>query len=165
MVANAELEKEVNEKKKLLEEKTRVLDEALEEVKDKLKEITDVAWDKEDEDFGKGKEKLSLEDEIPKLDPPLVKQEPFLKALKEFGGKILENVSLFHQNMDADVILEWLESFEKYFECEGTKEAQKVSFAKSILKGQALTWWNFVQEERENQGKKPIANWKDMVER
>ena len=36
-------------------------------------------------------------------------------------------------------------------------------FEKSRLKGQALTWWKFVQEERESEGKKPIASWKDMA--
>ena len=101
--------------------------------------------------------------EIPEPGPPLFKQEPFLKALKAFGGKILENVSLFHGNMDAEEALEWIESIENYFKYEGTIKAQKVRFAKSRLKGQALTWWKFVQKERESEGKKPIANWKAMV--
>lgn len=35
--------------------------------------------------------------------------------------------------------------------------------AKSRLRGKALTWWKFMQEERESEGKKPIANWKAMV--
>ena len=65
--------------------------------------------------------------------------------------------------MDVEVVLESLKSIENYFECKGTTEAQKVRFAKSRLKGQALTWWKFVQEERESEGKKPIANWKEMV--
>lgn len=87
MVTNAELEKKVDEQKNLLEEKTRILDEALEEVKDNLKEIEDATQVKEDEDFNKGKEKVSLDNEIPKPDPPLGEKEPFLKALKAFGGK------------------------------------------------------------------------------
>lgn len=80
-MTNVELEKEVDEQKKLLKEKIRVLDEALEEVKDQLKEIEDVVHVKEDEDFGKSKEKVCLEYEIPKLDSPLGEQEPFLKSL------------------------------------------------------------------------------------
>lgn len=67
--------------------------------------------------------------------------------------------------MDVVIVLEWLESIENYFECEGTIEAQKVMFVKSRLKSQALTWWKVVQEERESEGKKPIANWKAMVEK
>lgn len=101
MVTNAKLAKELDEWKKLMEEKTKLLDEAIEEMKDKVKEMEDVAHAKEDEDFSKGKEKVILEDDIPKPDPPLCEQEPFLKALKEFGGKSLENVSLFHGKMDA----------------------------------------------------------------
>ena len=62
-----------------------------------------------------------MEDEILEPDPPLGEQEPFLKALKEFGGKILENVSIFHCNMDVEVVLEWLEIIDNYFECEGPK--------------------------------------------
>ena len=101
-----------------------------------------------------------MEDEVPKLDPPLGEKESFLKSLKAFGGKILENVSLFHGKMDIEVVLE---SIENYFECEGIINAQKVRFAKSRLNGQDLTWWKFMEEERENEGKKPIANWKAMV--
>ena len=36
-------------------------------------------------------------------------------------------------------------------------------FEISQLKGRALTWWKFVQEERESERKKPIANWKEIV--
>ena len=133
-------------------------------MKDKLKEIEDATQTKEDEDFGKGKEKV-LEDEISQPDPPLGEKEPFLKSRKVFGGKSLENVSICHGKMDVEVVLEWIESIENYFECEGTIEAQKVRFKKSRLKGQALTWWSFVQEARESEGKNPIAKWKGIVEK
>ena len=33
-----------------------------------------------------------MEDEIPKPDPPLGEGKPFIRALKAFGGKSLENV-------------------------------------------------------------------------
>ena len=106
IVRNAKLEKEVHDENNILEEKNRVIDEALEEVKDKLKEKEDATQDKEDEDFGKGKEKVSLEDEIPKPDPPLGEKETFLKALKAFGRNSLENTSLFYGKMDVEVVLE-----------------------------------------------------------
>ena len=99
-----------------------------------------------------------MEDEIPKPNPPLDEKEPFIKSIKDFGGNSLEDVSLFHGKMDVEVVLEWTKSIENYFECEGTTKDQKVIFAKSKLKGQELTWWKFVQEERESEGKKPIAN-------
>ena len=46
-----------------------------------------------------------LEDEISKPDPPLGEKEPFLKSLKVFGGKSLENVSIFHGKMYVEVVL------------------------------------------------------------
>ena len=74
MVNNEKLAKEVNEKKKLMEENTMLLDEAIEEMKDKLKEMKDVAQAEKDEDFSRGKEKVSLEDEIPEPYSPLGEQ-------------------------------------------------------------------------------------------
>lgn len=35
--------------------------------------------------------------------------------------------------------------------------------AKSRLRGAALTWGKFIQDEREKEGKKPIATWKGML--
>ena len=34
---------------------------------------------------------------------------------------------------------------------------------KARLRGKNLTWWKFIQEERENMDKKLIANYKAMV--
>ena len=59
--------------------------------------------------------------------------------------------------------MEWIEGMENYFECEGVTEAPKVKVEKERLRGPSLTWWKFIQEEREKEGKKPISNWKDMV--
>ena len=101
-----------------------------------------------------------MEDVIPKPNPPITNdQEPFLKALKTLGGKNLDNLPMFHGKMDVEVVLECIESIENNFEYEGVTEVQKVRVAKYRLKGQALTWWKFVQEERESEGKKPTANW------
>ena len=106
MVTNVELGKEVDEQKTLIEEKTRILDEAIEEMKDKLKEMEDETQEKESECLRINGGKKKLEDEIPELDLSLGKGEPFLRALKALGGKSLENVSLFHGKMDAEVVLE-----------------------------------------------------------
>ena len=51
-----------------------------------------------------------MEDEILELYHPLGEGEPFIRALKEFGGKILGNVSLFHGNMDVELVLEWIDN-------------------------------------------------------
>lgn len=52
---------------------------------------------------------------------------------------------------------------ENHFECDGVTEAQKVRVAKSRLRGCALTWWKFIQTEREKECKKPISTCKGMV--
>ena len=31
------------------------------------------------------------------------------------------------------------------------------------MKGEALTWWNFLQEEKVKEDKKKICSWKKMV--
>ena len=75
MVTNLEFAKEVEEQKKAVNEKTRLLDEALAEMKDKLKEVVEAALAKEDGETStiKSKEKVvSIEDEVPKPDPPLL---------------------------------------------------------------------------------------------
>ena len=160
MVTNAELAKEVTEQR----EKNRLLEEALEAMKDKLDEVVETA--------GKMKEKLEIneekgkeeneEDYVPEPDPPL-QEEPFIKAIKALGGKSLEGIPLFTGKMNSELVMEWIEGMENHFECEGVSEAQKVKVAKARLRGPALTWWKFIQEEREREGKKPITNWKAMV--
>lgn len=50
--------------------------------------------------------------------------------------------------METKVVLEWIEGLENHFECGGINEAQKVKVAKSRLRGETLTCWKFIQEER-----------------
>ena len=70
----------------------------------------------------------------------------------------MDNLLVFQGKINAEVLLERIESIENHFECEGITEAQKVKVVKSKLRGQALTWQKFVQEERKTEVKKPIAN-------
>lgn len=100
---------------------------------------------------------MDVEEEVPT--PDLVSdQEPFLKVLKALSGKSLEDVPLFSGQMDPDSIVYWIDSIENHFKCDGITEAQKVSVAKSRLRGSALTWWKFVQTKREKEGKSPIVS-------
>lgn len=105
---------------------------------------------------------LAIEDEVPAPDP-IIDQEPFLKALKAMSGKSLEGVPLFSGKMEAESVMEWIEGMENHFECEGVTEAQKVKVAKSRMRGVVVTWWKFIQNEREREGKIPISTWKGMV--
>lgn len=75
----------------------------------------------------------------------------------------MKGVSLFSGKMDIDVVMNWIDGMENHFECEGLLEAQNIKVAKSRLRGSALTWWKYVQDERVRVGKKPTANWNAMV--
>ena len=75
----------------------------------------------------------------------------------------MEGTPLFSGKMYLDLIMEWIEGMENHFECYGTSNVQKFKVEKSRLRGNALTWWKFVQIERENEGKNPIVTWKGMV--
>lgn len=159
MVTNAEIAKKVDEK----EEENRLLKARLaqleQKVDDKTEEVKDKIEEKNKED--KNKEVL-IEDEVSKPDPLLI-EEPFLKALKALSGKALEGIPIFSGKMEPGVVLDWIEGLENHFECEKINESQKVKVSKAKLRGYALTWWKFIQDERENEGKKPIATWKAMV--
>ena len=93
MDTNATLEKEVDEKKKLMEEKTRLLDEAIEEMKDKLKEMEDLALAREDENTNKGKDKVDLEDEYLNLIPHLVSKNHSSNPSRNLEARVLR---MFH---------------------------------------------------------------------
>lgn len=56
--------------------------------------------------------------------------------------------------MKPEVVLDWIEGLENHFECDGITEAQRVKVSKERLRGHALTWWKFLQDEREKEGKK-----------
>lgn len=158
MVTNAELAKKVEDQ----EEENRFLKEILLQLERKL----DAIGDKTEKvtikiNEGKGKEVVE-ENSTPKPNPILPK-EPFLREIKALGGKSFEGVPLFCGRMESEVVMEWIEGLENHFECDGISEAQKVKVAKSRLRGEALTWWKFIQEERQKEGKNPIATWKGML--
>lgn len=150
MVKIFELETEVIEQR----EKNRLLEDALEVVRDKLDEVAKTARkmkEKLEITEEKGK-KVEEEDYVPEPNPPL-QEEPFPRVIKALGGKPLEGIPFFTGKMDSELIMEWIEGIENYFECVSISEAQKMKVSKSRLRGPALTWWKFLQEEREREGK------------
>lgn len=154
MVTNTELEKKVDDQ----EEENRVLREILVEMESKpraVEEKTEEVSKKAKESKGKGKS-VAVEDEVPELDP-ILQEEPFLRALKAIGGESLDAVLLFSGKMELELVIEWIEGLEKYFECENVAEAQKVKVAKSRLRGASVTWWKFVHYERQKEGMNPIS--------
>lgn len=145
MVTNVQLAKMVEEQEednKSLKERIEQLEAALNQVKLEGKVPKE--------------EEVAEEEKVPEPDPVL-EEDPFLKALKSLSGKGLEGIPLFSGKMDPDLVMDWIEGMENHFECDGITEAQKVKVAKSRLRGSALTWWKFVQTEREKEGKQPIS--------
>ena len=125
--------------------------------------VAEEARKRDEEEDGKGK-KVVKENIVPKPDP-ILKKEPFLKAIKVLSGKSLEGMPLFIGKMDLDVVLDWIEDMENHFECEGAIEAQKVKVETSRLRGKTLTWWKYVQGEMVMMDKVPISNWKAIVKK
>ena len=107
------------------------------------------------------KEEVEEGEEVPddEEDELSENEKPFLKDL---GGKPTE-LPMFTGKMDVELVLEQIEALENQFECEKVSESQQVKLAKSRMKGAALTWWNFVQEERVKEDKRKNCSWKKMV--
>ena len=78
------------------------------------------------------------------------------------SGKALEGTPLLIRKMEPDLVMDWIEGMENHFECDGITEAQKVKVEKLRFRGSTLTWWKFIQEKREKEGKKPISSWKGL---
>lgn len=55
-----------------------------------------------------------------------------------------------------------MKALESHFVCDGITKEKKVRLAQSRMKGENLTWWNFIQEERVKEGKNMITPWKVM---
>lgn len=147
MVTNAKLAKKVEDQ----EEEYRALRERLDQLAMKLVEVEVKTEEVHDKVGDKGK-MVAIEDEVP-IPDPIIEKEPFLKALRAMSGKTLEGVALFSGKMDPDALIEWIEGLANHFECDEITKAHKVKVVKSRLRGAALTWWKFIQEERVKEGK------------
>ncbi|XP_059067542.1 uncharacterized protein LOC131858346 [Cryptomeria japonica] len=89
-------------------------------------------------------------------------QRAKLAALEKVGVKDRNDIPLFHGKLEPEECMDWIEALENYFECEVVLPSQRVKLAKSKLKGPALSWWNFLQNERLEEGKEVISTWTRM---
>lgn len=96
------------------------MEKFLGEVQDKADKVKEKIEQKEEVEARE--KKLELEEEAPTPDLFLPK-EPFLKALKTLSSKALEGVPLFSRQMDPDLVVDWIDSIENHFECDGIPEA------------------------------------------
>ncbi|XP_057849726.2 uncharacterized protein LOC131060503 [Cryptomeria japonica] len=89
-------------------------------------------------------------------------QRAMLAALERVGVKDRNDIPLFYGKLEPEECMDWIEALENYFECEVVLPSQRVKLAKSKLKGPALSWWNFLQNERLEEGKEVISTWTRM---
>ena len=111
MVTNAELAKRVEEQEELLQKENSELKGILAELASKLEYMKNVVEKKE------MKEEMEEEEDVPNDEEDEISEneKPFFKALKALGGKSIE-LPMFTGNMDAELVLEWIEALENQFE-------------------------------------------------
>jgi hypothetical protein len=63
-------------------------------------------------------------------------------------------VPMYEGNLNVDELMDWISTMDKYFEYENVADEKKVKFVVTRMKGHALLWWDGVQAERQNKGKK-----------
>ena len=54
----------------------------------------------------------------------------------------------YNGKMDLTATMDWIDALTSFFDFEDIPENQRANISKSRLKGFALTWWNFIQDDR-----------------
>jgi hypothetical protein len=67
------------------------------------------------------------------------------------------------KEIDAEELLYWIRSMDKYFNYDDVNEEKRVRHVVTRLKGHATLWWDELQAERRRKGKHKIKNWDRMV--
>jgi len=71
-------------------------------------------------------------------------------------------VPLYEGNLNVDEFMDMINTLDKYFEYENVPGEKKGKIC-CDMKGHALLWWDGVQAERHNKGKRRIKSWDIMV--
>jgi hypothetical protein len=80
-------------------------------------------------------------------------EERLLKAIVKLGARENMDVPMYEGNLDAEELLDWIRSLDKYFDYEDVEEGRKVRHAVTRLKGHTTLWWDELQAERRSKGK------------
>ncbi|XP_059070623.1 uncharacterized protein LOC131860256 [Cryptomeria japonica] len=92
-------------------------------------------------------------------------EKRFVRLLKEVqgsGGKSHIDFPIYQGKMDSEEVLGWLDALDNYFEFEEMEEERKVKFAKTKLRGTALTWWTSFWNDRMARGLAKVSTWSRM---
>jgi Icc-related predicted phosphoesterase len=82
-----------------------------------------------------------------------VVEECLLSMVVRLGARAKIEVLMFEGNLDAEELLDWIRSMDKYFDYEYVDEDKNVRFVVTRLKGHATLWWDELQAERRIKGK------------
>jgi hypothetical protein len=77
-----------------------------------------------------------------------------LRAVVRLGARAKIKVPMYEGNLDAEELLDWIRSMDKYFDYEDVDEEKRVRHVVTRLKGHATLWWDELQDERRSKGKK-----------
>ncbi|XP_059067895.1 uncharacterized protein LOC131858616 [Cryptomeria japonica] len=126
---------------------------------DHRREVNEEHYEDEGEEYHERQEHREVEDE---MDPEERKLVRILKVVQNNGGKGHVEVPIYQGKMDSEEVLGWLDALENYFEYEEMEDEKRVKFAKTKLRGTALTWWTSLQNDRMCRGLTRITNWARM---
>jgi len=86
-----------------------------------------------------------------------------LRSVLVASSKPKPELPTYDGSLSVEVLLDWINELDKYFECEEVNEDHRVRFAATKLKGHTALWWDSVQTERRRLNKLPIKTWSRMV--
>ena len=92
-----------------------------------------------------------------------VVEERLLREVVRLGAQTKIEVPMYEGNLDAEELLDWIRSMDKYFDYEDVDGEKRVRHAVTRLKGNETLWRDELQAERRSRGKQKIKNWDRMV--
>jgi hypothetical protein len=92
-----------------------------------------------------------------------VAEERMLREVVILGARAKIEAPMYEGNLDAEELLDWIRSMDKYFDYEDVDGEKRVRHAVTKLKVHATLWWDELQVERRSRGKQKINNWDKMV--
>jgi len=82
-----------------------------------------------------------------------VVEERLLRAVVRLGARAKIEVPMYEGNLDAEELLDWIRSMDKYFDYEDVDGEKKVRHAITKLTGHVTLRWDELQAERRRKGK------------
>jgi hypothetical protein len=114
-------------------------------------------------DAGDIRDAKSEEVEVEEATGENVAKELLLREIVRLGARAKIEVPMYEGNLDAEELLDWIRSMDKYFDYEDVDEEKRVRHDVTRLKGHARLWWDELQAKRINKGKQKIKSWDRMV--